>query len=86
MSTRTLFFTGTSVFAAGSGSYGKVQVSSGTTTCAASFTIINNGSFTNNGTFNNGNQTVTFGTGGNIAGTGNITFFNVPCRHAVIAE
>ena len=36
-----------------------------------------NGAFTNNGTFNYGQGTVTFGTGGNIAGTNSTTFCNL---------
>ncbi|HMO63442.1 MAG TPA: gliding motility-associated C-terminal domain-containing protein [Ferruginibacter sp.] len=50
-------------------------VITGTLTLSNPLTI--NGSFTNNGTFNHGNQLVTIGTGGDIAGTGTITFFNL---------
>ncbi len=50
-------------------------VITGTLTLSNALTI--NGSFTNNGTFNHGNQLVTIGTGGDISGTGTITFFNL---------
>lgn len=56
----------------------------GTLTLSNPLTI--NGSFTNNGTFNHGNQLVTIGTGGDISGTGTITFFNLTISTANTAD